>query len=251
MQRAYTPERMTVVLSGGFDPSAALLQVERLFGLLQSSGAALPAPDAPVPTLASPRHLLVNVPTSHDALILVWPTVAYGGDGDAALDLAATVLERRLRAAMSELGMSSVVRVRQQSRHLSSEFTVSIQLPLDLGTSLPLRAVTRAMTRLESEPIPAEELERARQQLLARFLSLFDANPFRATRLARRPASFRGGHYDPRTDFTRYAHVDAAAVQAAVHRWLPAEGQMTISLDGTRGASCAGEIVREIPAGAR
>ena len=251
MQRAYTPERMTLALSGGFEPSAVLPQIERLFGVLRSSGVALAAPEAPGPTRTSPRHLLVNVPSSHDGLVFVWLTPAYGADGDAALDLAATVLERRLRTAMSELGVNSVVRVRQESSHLSSEFTVNLQLPPDVGATLPLRAATRVLASLASELIPLAELERARQQLLARFLNLFEANPFRATRLARRPASFPDGRYDPRADFTRYAQVDAAAVQAVVRQWLPAERRMTISLDGTHGASCDGELVREIPAGAR
>lgn len=246
MQRSYTPERMTLSLSGGFDPQRVLPRIRELFGVMRPNATPIERAQPEVPVLHAERRILINVPTPQDGLVVVWPTAAYGAPGDAELDLVADVLAERLRAMFAELRLNVTLRVRQVSRHLSSEFTVFVQLPRDVGTMLPLRAVTGALARLANEPVGDVELADARQNVLERYHARWDSTETRAQRLVAHPQAFPDGHYDPRFDAMRYSRLNAADVQEAVRSWLPPDGRLVVTLDATQGAPCEGEIVREL-----
>ncbi|MCK4414505.1 MAG: insulinase family protein [Candidatus Eisenbacteria sp.] len=89
-QRAYVPERMQILLLGGFETSAAIDSLEHYFGRVRPSGASWHPPQAPAaPVVAETR--LHALPLSHSRLRMVWdapaPTEAGALAAEAAIDL--------------------------------------------------------------------------------------------------------------------------------------------------------------------
>jgi predicted Zn-dependent peptidase len=69
-QQYYRPGNALLVMVGDFAPQAMLTQIEKVFGSW-ASGSAEPAPDPPLPELASRKVFLVHLPGSVQAQIVV------------------------------------------------------------------------------------------------------------------------------------------------------------------------------------
>ncbi len=249
LQRAYTPEHLTVAISGSFDASTIMPRITQLFGGLRSTALPIAAPEVAIPVMYGERRLLVDVPRARDALMVIWPTPPFGAREDATLDVLAHTMERRLRERLHDAGHSYLVRARQQSSDLASEFTVYIEVPRHSGTLAPLRAVNSVLSSLQTQRVEDGELARTRSDILRDWLRTFDSPQSRALALVRRPLAFPARRYDPREDVARYEAVDADGMQRTAIRWLRHSARLVVSLDATRSAPYEGVLVRDMIAG--
>ncbi len=69
LQQTYIPARLSVAISGRFDPDLTLVYLRETFGALRASGPTLPLPDPVAPVLRGTRRVQVEAPVPSDALI--------------------------------------------------------------------------------------------------------------------------------------------------------------------------------------
>ena len=170
---------VVVVAAGSF-------RAEQLAQLLESNAAAFPRPTSPVPH--TPHATSSNAPpaVSHTrAFVLDLPHaaqtelraghvgVARGHAEFAALQLLSAVLGRRLKRRLrEERGYTYHLRCRFISRSCAGPFVVSAGVGNDhVGETA--REIVGEMERLQQQPVPASELDAARNYLTGVYLRSF------------------------------------------------------------------------------
>ncbi len=241
LQQAYTPPRLSIAISGRFDPVETLSYLRETFGALRPAGPPLPLPEPVLPALDRTRRVRVEAPVPSDAMIVMWPSPAYGTEADAALDLVASVLRRRLVTALGARGLS--VQVRQESAELASTFVISVAVPDRTAPSWTLETIDGVIATLSSEPVGEDEVERARRDALTGLVATHVRASSRAVSLARATRSFASGRYDPREDARRYVGLTAADVHAATRRYLVGDRRLLVEVEADPSAPLGGRRV--------
>ncbi len=247
-QRHYMPDRLTLSLSGGFDPEEARDWIERYFGPLRRG--AIPAaerhhPPAPV-RIDAERRILAEARRADDLLCVIWPTPPWGADGDAELDLVASELTRRLTEWRAETDDVREIDIVQASGFLASTFRACISVARRSGTLAPLVALNHEVDQLRRDGMDERRVIAGRERWRQRELLTMESSLTRALRNAARPPAFPGGVYDLSTNLARYDAVTAAGVQEAARRWLPRDERLVVSIAGRHDAPAEGRIVSDV-----
>src|SRR6185295_1678880 len=87
----YSPNNLSLVVAGDFDPAEAKRLVQKYFGDIPP-GPALDRPERWVEKLTTEKVIDVSDRVSLDRVYIGWPTPEYFGEEDAAIDIAARVL---------------------------------------------------------------------------------------------------------------------------------------------------------------
>jgi len=247
-QRHYMPDRLTLSLSGGFDPQDARGWIERYFGPLRRG--AIPAPERQHPTppvrIDAERRILAEARRADDLLCVIWPTPAWGAEGDAELDFVASELTRRLtewRTAADDVREIDIV---QASGHLASTFRACISVARRSGTLAPLVALNHQIDLLRRDGIDERRVIAWRERWRQRELLTMESSLTRALLNAARPPAFPGGLYDLSANLARYDAVTTAGVQDAARRWLPRNERLVVSVAGRHEAPADGRIVSDV-----
>jgi zinc protease len=217
----YVPANASVVIAGDFDPARARALVQRYFGWQPQR----PVPGkAMAPPLTLARDKLVELAdrVQLPRLYLVWPSPAAFAAGDADLDLGAAILgsgksSRLYRSLVFEQKIAQDVSANQDSSVLGSEFQVVATAKPGHTLEEIARAVDIETARLRAEAPTAEEVDGARNRVLAALYRALDNLQQRANLL---------NHYehllgDPgglTRDVARYRAVTPASIQAAFAR---------------------------------
>jgi zinc protease len=218
VQASYAPDSAVLVVAGDLDPAATLAMVQRHFGALRRSAPRLAGRTRMIPR-EQPGLDSIIVPFTHDLVLLGWTAPALFARGDAELDLAAEVLERRLQRELVDLASEAAsVSVRHLSLAQGSIFLVRSAANRGSDPGMLRARLGEEVQRLakvlvsddELESARARELDRARpdEDVLDRALALAayhrilgDIDGFEANRL-------------------RYQAVTAGALRDAVRRHL-------------------------------
>ncbi len=236
-QQWYTPSNATLVVAGDVDPADVHRLAQTYFGDI--AGRDVPVVQDPdnlnppgerrltyrdeqtrvaqlrmgfgVPSLATTES-----PNDPYALLML-ATVLDGGDG-------ARLGEQLIRgsgvAAAAGAGYNPMTR-------LASEFTL-YGVPADGDVDAVEAALREQITQLKTEPVSAEELERARSQLLADHLFELDSVFYQAMQLGMLETT--GAGWETLAEFEeRVRNVTAADLQAAAQRYLR-DDQLTIGV---------------------
>ncbi len=216
----YGPSNATLVLAGKVDPEAAIALVRRYFETLPARS----TPTRPLlPPLPAVRPMFLRVGSSvvRQQVRIAWVTPKLGDPSDVALDLAATILERRL--AKSVLGGARVathIEVEEQSNALASVFTIVAIVAEDHTTDEVVVAINETLADVESA-IPKEEIAAAKALWRRGKLARLGTNLGWARSLA---SVLRAGPGPAPTTFDGqtglYASMTPAAVLGAVQRYL-------------------------------
>jgi zinc protease len=235
----YVPNNASLVIAGDFDPAQARVWVERYFGDLPRvdlPDRVNPAPrDTPQETVVETTDN-VQIPLT----LIAWHTPAALQEGDAALDVVASILgegrSSRLYADLiTDTGEALEVSAWQYSQKLGSVFAVSGK-PADGFSVETLEAKLQAhVDRLAAEGPTQAELERVRNQLEVQFIVGLEGLEERASALNRY-------HYLAQTpdfvnqDLERYRRLTAADVQAAA-KTLTASRRCILRVRPTEGGA--------------
>ncbi len=162
----YTPNNLSLVIAGDFDPAEAKKLVAKYFGDLPP-GAPLDRPARNVATLDGERVVEVNDRVSLERVYFGWPAPEYFSEGDTALDIAARILadglsSRLNKALVYDKQLATQVSAFNVSLEIASVFVV--QATARPGTSLSQieSGVTAEIARLAKEG-PSSSGARARQ----------------------------------------------------------------------------------------
>ena len=232
----YAPNNASLVIAGDIDLSETRRLVEKWFSEIPRGPAVPPiAPPAAVLTEVK-RHTLtdrVQLPR----LYLAWHTPAMYEPGDAAMDVAASLLTggknaRLYRRLVYDLQIAQDVTAFQQSQALGSTFLI-------IATARPGQTLEKLRGVIDEEldklrAAPADERE------MTRTLNQIEADFYRGME---RVGGFRGkadqlnGYYT-RTgmpdffeeDLSRYRALNAEDIRSAINRYLPKDKRVELSI---------------------
>ena len=168
-ERWYTPDNLTVVVVGSFDRDAVLDRVRRAFGDREPSGARRKRRSEP--NQRTLRTALLARSFERTAVELSYPGVGLAHSDAPHLDLVSFLLgncesSRLVRAVKEKAGL--VERIDAWSYTPLDPGTTAIDFDTDAARALDaLEATVACVERLRSEPVGADELEKARVNFLA------------------------------------------------------------------------------------
>jgi zinc protease len=232
----YAPNNASLVIAGDIDINATRALVEKWFSEIPSG--------PPVPPIAPPPVILNEVKQHRmtdrvqlPRVYLAWHTPALYAPGDAAMDIAASLLaggknSRLYRRLVYELQIAQDVTAFQQSQALGSVFLI-IATARPGHTIEQIQAVIdEELEKLRTSPADAREMTRTLNQLEASFY-----------RRMERVGGFGGkadqlNAYHTQTgmpdffeeDLSRYRALSAEDVRSAIARMLPKDRRVELSV---------------------
>lgn len=246
-QRHFAPDRATLAIVGGFDPTTLRAEIERHFGPIRRSAPPLePEAIPPVAPLEAERRIDLSIQDRRARLTLAWPTPALYDEGDAALDVIAAVLtderDGPLHAALIDTGLAVELDVRQRSHARGSVFTIDVRPAHGQGLDAVQTALDEALDAARTAGLDEAAVGRAvsrwaRRQRL-RQLDLDARARALATATERYIPSLE-------RERQRYEAVDVAAVARTFERWLPRRRRVVLRGIASLDAPSAGAVVRD------
>jgi zinc protease len=235
-KKYYAPNNASLCIAGDIDPSATRRLVEKWFGEIKRGPFAEPlAPPAAYLTASKKQTLTDKVQLPR--LYLAWLTPAAFAPGDAALDVAASVLaggknSRLYKRLVYDTQIAQSVNAFQRSRALGGSFLIVVTPRPGHTLDEVQKAIDEELDKLRSEPPSAREVERAVNQVEASFYARME-----------RVGGFNGlgdqlnGYYVQTgdadyfaEDLARYRALSRGDIQAAILRHLPLDQRVELSV---------------------
>ncbi|HVE65645.1 MAG TPA: pitrilysin family protein, partial [Thermoanaerobaculia bacterium] len=124
----YTPNNLSLVIAGDFDPAEAKRLVEKYFGGIPA-GPPLDRPTLWIPTLDRERIIEATDRVPQDRVYMAWPTPQIFAPGDAELDLTSLILTDGLSSRLNKVlvydkELATAVQSFQNSAEISGWFGV-------------------------------------------------------------------------------------------------------------------------------
>ena len=230
----YTPNNLSLVIAGDFDPAEAKRLVEKYFGSIPP-GPALDRPARWVPKLDGERLIEVKDRVPQERVYISWPTPAFFDAGDAELDLAATILSDGLSSRLNKVlvydrQLASDVTAFQASREIASVFTVIATARPGASLAQIEQIITDEIARLAKSGPTSEELKRAQAKWEYRYVSgLERIGGFGGKAdLLNQYNTYWGSPGKFEDDLNRYRNATAGAVSSTVARWLDTRNRLLI-----------------------
>lgn len=230
----YTPNNLSLVIAGDFDPAEAKRLVEKYFGTIPP-GPALDRPAKTVVSLNGEKVIEVSDRVPQERIYFGWHTPALFDAGDADLELAATILTDGLsarlnKALMYDRQLASNVVAFQSGQPLAGFFAMwATARP---GTDLKQieQIIGEEINRLAKEGPTADELNRAKTKWEFGFVSgLEGIGGFGGkSDLLNQYNTFLGDPGKFEADLNRHNAVTAESMKAAVDKYLNNKNRVNI-----------------------
>ena len=225
-RRYYTPNNLSLVIAGDFDPAEAKRLVEKYFGGL-APGPALDRPRRWLPVLERERIVEVadRVPAPRSYIAYITPE--YFGEGEAAMQIIARILgdglsSRLEKALIYDKALASEVNVGVDSQEIAGGLLISATALDGITLAEIEKVITRELHLLAKTGPTQAELDRARTKHEFQFISgLERIGGFGGKAdLLNQYNTFLGdpGRFD--ADLARYRALTVGDVRAAAEKWL-------------------------------
>jgi zinc protease len=230
----YTPNNMSLVIAGDFDPAEAKRLVEKYFGTIPA-GPALDRPAKGVAKLDGEKVIEVNDRVPQERTYFAWHSPAFFDPGDAELDLTATILSDGLSARLNKVlvydkQLASDVVTFQWSHEQAGTFIIWATARPGASLKQIEQIVTDEIARLAKDgPTPAE-LSRAKTKWEFGFITgLERIGGFggKSDRL-NQYNTFLGDANKFDADFARYRNATTESVRDVVSRWLNTRNRLLV-----------------------
>ena len=232
----YAPNNASLVIAGDIDIAATSALVEKWFSEIPR-GPAVPPIAPPAAVLDAVKKQTLPDRVQLPRLYLAWHTPPVFAPGDAAMDIAASLLSggknaRLYKRLVYDLQIAQDVNAFQQSQALGSVFVI-------IATARPGQTLEKIQQVIDEEldklrTTPADDRE------MARVMNQIEANFYRQME---RVGGFGGkadqlNAYYTRTgmpdffeeDISRYRAVSATDITAAIVRYLPKDRRVELSI---------------------
>jgi zinc protease len=239
-KKYYAPNNASLVIAGDIDLDRAEALVHRWFDEIPKGPPADPIV-APAALLDGVRRKTLTDKVQLSRLYLGWLTPRAFAPGDAALDVAASVLgsgknSRLYKRLVYETQMAQDVSAFQRSGALGGSFLIVATARPGQSMAAIQTIVDEELARLRREPPDAREVERAVNQIEASFYRRMErvggfggkADQLNAYLVAGAPPDYFA------EDLERYTSLSATDVQAAVVRWLPPDRRVEVVVEPER-----------------
>jgi zinc protease len=232
----YAPNNASLVIAGDIDIDHARRLVEKWFSEIPRGPAVPPIAPPAAQLTAVKKHTLtdrVQLPR----LYLAWHSPALFSPGDAAMDIAASLLTggknaRLYRRLVYDLQIAQDVTAFQQSQGLGSVFMIVATARPGQTLEKIQAVIDEELEKLRAAPAEAREMTRTLNQIEANFY-----------RGMERVGGFGGkadqlNSYYTRTgmpdffeeDLSRYRALSAEDIRSAVRRYLPSDKRVELSV---------------------
>jgi zinc protease len=221
--RWYTPNNMSLVVAGDFDPAKVTPEIERLFGWIPHGGTTF-EPTAIAPEL----HGIVRETMADEVklpkIIMAWHSPKRFGPGDAELDLLSLILQegkesRLYKALVYDHPLAQEVQAEQRSQDLTSVFVIEAIAQPGVSLDALEAAIDAEIAKIAAAPPSAEEVRRAQNQFETSFVTRLESVPARAALLNQYQESVGDPGYAEK-DLARYRKATASSVQAVARHVL-------------------------------
>ncbi|MEQ1575446.1 MAG: pitrilysin family protein [Vicinamibacterales bacterium] len=235
-KKYYAPNNASLAIAGDIDLDRTEALVRKWFGDIPGG--------APVEPIAPPPAFLTGVSrkTMTDEVRLArlhlgWLTPRQFAPGDAALDVASSILaggknSRLYKRLVYDTQMAQDVSAYQQSGALGSSFLIVATARPDRNIGDIQKAIDEELDRLRREPPDAREVRRALNQVEASFYRQMERVGGFGGKADQLNAYFTagGGPDFFAEDLARYMSLTPADIQAAVLRWLPPDRRVELTV---------------------
>ncbi len=255
----YTPNNLSLVIAGDFDPAEAKRLVEKYFAPIPP-GPSLDRPGRWVPSLPGPKTIEVNDRVPQERVYLAWPSPPLFEAGDADLDLAATILSdglssRLQKALIYDRSLCTSVNAFQQSSEISGWFGVIATARPGASLFEVEKVIGEEISRLAKEGPTPRELGRQQTKSEYDFVSgLERIGGFGGKSDAlNRYNTYLGDPGKLEEDLGRYRKATVASVRDAVARWLDTPNRVAVRFHpeaSSRPAASTLDRAKEPPTGA-
>ncbi len=222
----YSPNNLSLVIAGDFDPAEAKRLVEKYFGNIPA-GPALDRPTWWIPKLDGEKIVEALDRVPQERVYMAWPTPPFYRAGDAELDIAGSVLADGLSARLNRIlvydkQLATDVSAFQLSMEIAGMFTVIATARPGASLAQIEQTITEEIARLARTGPTAEELNRAKVKWEFQFVTgLERIGGFggKADRL-NQYFTFWGdpGKFDE--DLARYRNATVEGVRDTVAKWI-------------------------------
>ena len=233
----YAPANASMVIAGDFDPQTTREMVENLFGDLPG-GAPLERPEPHAMSLEREKRLVLEDQIEIPRLVMAWHSPLWLAEGDAALDLLGSILGddkvgRLNQSLVLEQEIAQWVGAFQSSALLGSTFMVMADAREGIGIDQLEQAVDTELRRILDEGPVDQELQRAKNQWEASFVSRLESLDSRAS-LLNRYWLYTGDHGYVARDLQRYRGATIDDIRNAAEQvlvpdrlvmWIVPEGE--------------------------
>lgn len=255
----YTPNNLSLVIAGDFDPAVVKPLVEKYFGTIPA-GPSLDRPPKEMPRLEGEKTIEVNDRVPQERTYFTWHSPAYFEAGDAELELAATILSDGLSSRLNKTlvydkQLCSDTTSFQFSRELSSSFILWATARPGASLAQIEQLVTDEIARFAKDGPTAEELSRAKTKWeFAYITGLERIGGFGGkSDLLNQYNIFLGDPNKFEADLARHRNATPEAVRTAVSKWLNTRDRLLVRFhpeQSGRPASVAVDRTKEPPLGA-
>jgi zinc protease len=169
--RWYHPNNAALVMVGGFDADEALAVIRKLFEAIPA--AKLPGRKAlPEKPVSLPARAEMESKFSVPRLLVGYPTVRAGDEDQPALAVLEALLatgkrSRLYRALVEGAAVASAVSADNQPGRYPGWMSVGVELLPGKDRAAVEKLLLAELAKLRDEAVPADELKRAQQQLIA------------------------------------------------------------------------------------
>lgn len=236
-KKYYASNNASLSIAGDIDFDRTRALVEKWFGDIPRGGAVEPIA-APPAYLNDIKHKTITDRVRLPRLYLGWLTPRLYAPGDAALDVASSVLSggknsRLYKRLVYDTQMAQDVSAYQQSGALGGSFLI-------VATARPGKSIAEIQTvideeldRLRREPPTAREVERAINQTEAAFYGRMERVGGFGGKADQLNGYFvaGGGPDFFAEDLARYTSLSPSDVQAAVVGWLPRDRRVELIVE--------------------
>ncbi|HZH35324.1 MAG TPA: pitrilysin family protein, partial [Pyrinomonadaceae bacterium] len=230
----YTPNNMSLVVAGDFDPAQAKQLIEKYFGTIPA-GPALDRPAKGMVRLEGEKIVEVKDRVPQERTYFAWHTPAYFEQGDAELNLVASILTSGLSARLNKAllydrQLASNVTAFQSGQPLSGAFMMWATARPGSDLKQIEQIVTDEIARLAKEGPTAEELARAKTKWEFNFVTgLERIGGFGGkSDLLNNYNTFLGEPGKFEEDVARHRNVTADNVRAAVDKYLNTRNRLLV-----------------------
>jgi zinc protease len=234
-KKYYAPNNASLVVAGDIDLDAAQKLVEKWFGGIPGGAAVEPLAPPVAPQLTEVKRKTITDQVQLPRLHLAWLTPTAYAPGDAALDVAASILtggknSRLFKRLVYDTQMAQNVAAFQDSQRLSGTFVIIATARPGHTVEEMQKAIDEELARLRQEPPDAREVQRAINEIEASFYRQMErVGGFSGKAEQLNAYYFAGGNPDFfAEDLARYKALSPADVQAVIRRWLPAERRVEL-----------------------
>jgi zinc protease len=230
----YTPNNMSLVIAGDFDPTEAKRLVEKHFGTIPA-GPALDRPAKAAGKLDGEKIVEVSDRVPQERTYFGWHTPAYFDAGDAELELAATIMTDGLSARLNKAllydkQLASNVVAFQSGQPLAGNFAMWATARPGSDLKQIEQIVTDEIARLAKEGPTADELNRAKTKWEFGFVSGLEAiGGFGGkSDLLNNYNTFLGEPGKFEEDLARHRSVTADSLRQAVDKYLNTRNRVLV-----------------------